>query len=135
MLQMKLYCTPLPLHMWPKIYLNACQGAGARGLTFALAPDSADKAPLHGVPRTVGDPCPKHFTAGPPTSLAALTVPLGKPSHMFLPSCFKDLSLMSPGCTYCGSQYSWTTHVCSVLFGEARQGKKKKKILYCLISL
>lgn len=76
-----------------------------------------------------GTPYPKYFTEGPPSSLAAPML-LGKPSYV---SAFKDLSLMSPDCTYCGSQYSWTTHVCPALSGEARQGKKI--ILYCLISL
>ena len=126
----KAVCTPSPLRTWPELCPDA--SVPAMVLVPGCCPSPCPRAVRGWLPFTWcqgqrGNPCPKHFTAGPPSSLPALTMPLGKPCLGFLLSRFKDFTFMSPGCTYCGSQYFWTAGVCAVLTGEARQGKARQE--------
>lgn len=113
--------SPAPVARAVPRCLGPCHGAGARVLPFALSPGCAGWLPLTGCQGQRGTPCPKHFTAEPPSSLAALTVPLRKPSLAFLLSRVKDFTFTSPGCPSCGSLYFWPARICPVLAGEARQ--------------
>lgn len=75
----RMCCTPSPLCMWPELCPDASIPT-AVPLPFALSPGRAGVTPHHVVARTAGHPMAQALPWGPPSSLAALTAPLGKPS-------------------------------------------------------